>query len=103
MAQKIHQTWKKIFDINVLKADKHKWSLYPVSRVKQAFDLSNFSKKTAREVAKYLRENIKAQEKEIIFLKRWSPKVYHKNTYWSLQLENRAMATILKRLEKLLK
>lgn len=103
MKQKIDKTWKAILDVKAPKSDKHKWSLYPVSRVKQSFDLSVFSKKTAREVAKYLRDNTQAQEKEIAHFKRWSPKVYHPNTYRSLELENRGMAQVLKRLQKALK
>ncbi len=93
-------TWERILHVIPPKSDKRKWSLYPAQLIQHSFDLSVFSKKMAREVMKYFRESIQVQKREIAFKKAWSPKIYHKNTYWSLELENRSMETILRRLSK---
>ncbi|MFA5877219.1 MAG: hypothetical protein WC880_02535 [Candidatus Paceibacterota bacterium] len=98
----IDPRWTTILKITPPRADKHKWSLYPRNRILHSFNLEKFSKKVTRDVERYLEESIQVQKVERAFKKRWSPKVYHKNTYRFLDLEEQIMKTILKRLKKVL-
>ncbi len=99
----IDPVWKKILLVSVPKSDTHEWTLYPAFRVAQSFDLSSFSAKVARKVERYFLDSIKAQKVDIAFHKRWSPEVYHPNTYKSIELEEKGMRASLIKLSAELK
>ncbi len=98
--EQIDPRWAKVLKVSHPKSDTLKWSLGPIQRVKQSFSPHTFSKKTARDVIRYFEETIQAQKVERAFMRRWSPKVYHRNTLRHLEFEEKTMKTVSQCLKK---
>lgn len=88
--------WEKILDVKLLKSDKEKWGQMPIGRIIQSFNLSD--DKNTSKVKTFIKDEIKFLNTEIKHLKKYSPVVYHPNTYISNELEKRTFEIILGRL-----
>lgn len=89
--------WSKILKITLLKSDEHKWGEFPVQRIERSFSLEDDS--DLSEIKKFIKDEIKINDAQIKHLRKWSPQVYHSNTYKSLELENRSFEIILKQID----
>lgn len=94
----MNKKWTKILKVNLLKSDEHKWGEFPTQRIEQSFSLEDDS--DLSEIKKFIKDEIKNNIALIKHYKKWSTKVYHPNTYKSLELENRTLEIILKRIDK---
>jgi hypothetical protein len=92
------KNWNKILKVNLLKSDKYKWGLFPIKRIEQSFSTEDDSELS--DIKKFIKEEIKNINSQIKHYKKWSPRVYHPNTYKSLEIEKRTFEIILKRLSK---
>lgn len=94
----MNNKWKKALKVKLLKSDKDKWGVYPVKRIEQSFQLKDDSELS--DIKKFIKDDIRYCDAQIKHLKKWSPKVYHPNTYKSLEIEKRTLEAILKNLSK---
>lgn len=94
----ITEKWKKILDVKLLKSDKEEWGKMPIKRISQSFDLSD--DKELGKIKTFIMDEIKFLNAEIKHYKKYSPAIYHPNTYLCNELEIRTFKIILGRLTK---
>lgn len=91
--------WKEILNIKKNKKDKKGWGLMILSRLRQSFDFSKFSKQGMVLVTKFLKEERDLLKKQIDHYRKWSPRVYHKNVYLSREFELEKIEELLNRIK----
>lgn len=94
----MNKKWNKILKVNLLKSDKHKWGKLPIKRIEGSFLLEDDSELSY--IKRFIKEEINTIKVQIKHYKNWTGKVYHPNTYKSLQFEKRTMEIILRMLCK---
>lgn len=93
------EKWKEILNIKKNKKDKYGWGLMILGRLHQSFDFSKFTKPSVDLVKKFLRDERDFLKKQIKHHRKWSPRVYHQNTYISREFELEKIEELLNRIK----